>query len=382
MPKDLWRDTGIKPVEGVLSSPGILDDNDLVVEEMIPDYDLFDDCSHKYALIDDTFFGYSTRGCKNKCEFCGVNTLEPRFIDYKGIKPYVNSIREKYGDKQNLILFDNNILASSRLKNAVKDIIDLGFGKGEKYIYTKGKQTFSRQRCVDFNQGTDIRFMTESKVKLLSKLALNPLRIAFDHIKFKKKYVEKVRLAAKYGIHHLSNYILYNFQDKPEDLWERLKINIDLNKELGLQIYSFPMKYIPIGNIDRTYIDKKNWNWQFIRGIQRISNVLKGTIMTNEEFFNRAFGSNVDEFIEILHMPERILLYRDKKPKSLEKSWTKQFRALTPTQKKDLLNIISKCRKAAQLENAYTDAKDKKIKNILEFYLPENMYLPLFPDFN
>jgi radical SAM superfamily enzyme YgiQ (UPF0313 family) len=93
MQDEIWDVTGIKPIAGVLSDPGafrMLDEKDnnlLVVDDMIPDYDLFDDVNHKYSLIKDSFFGYSTRGCPNRCEFCGVHKLEPKFKDYNGIKP-------------------------------------------------------------------------------------------------------------------------------------------------------------------------------------------------------------------------------------------------------------------------------------------------------
>jgi len=378
---ELWRATGIKPLSGVLSKPGILDNNDLVVDEMIPDYDLFNDCTNKFSLLDDSFFGYSTRGCPNDCEFCGVNTLEPEFIDYKGIKPYVNKIRKLYNDKPNLVLFDNNILASKRLRKVVDDIIDLGFGRDEKYTYAKNGRQFAKKRSVDFNQGTDLRFMKESKVKLLGKIALNPLRIAFDHIKYEKKYVEKIKLAEKYKIYNLSNYILYNYKDTPENLWVRLKINIDLNKKLGLKIYSFPMKYIPLNAKDRSYIDEPNWNWQYIRGVQRILNVLKGTVMTYENFFFRAFGSNVKEFIEILHMPEQILLYRGSEPKSIEIEWLNKFRGLKAGEKKELLTFLCKNKYKAAFKIAVYKIKSQRLKSILEYYLSEDKNLKLFPNF-
>lgn len=73
-------------------------------------------------------------------------------------------------------------------------------------------------------------------MELLSQLALKPLRIAFDNIKFEKLYVEKIRLAHQYGVKHLSNYILFNFDDTPEDFYRRLQINIELNEELNLSI--------------------------------------------------------------------------------------------------------------------------------------------------
>ena len=43
----------------------------------------------------------------------------------------------------------------------------------------------------------------------------------------------------------LSNYMLYNFHDTPNDLFQRMRINTSLNEELGTQIYSFPMRYQP-----------------------------------------------------------------------------------------------------------------------------------------
>ena len=385
-PNALWKATGIMPKVGVLDKPKNLDnDNDLIVDEMIPDYELFDDSPHKYLLVDNSYFGYSTRGCVRKCEFCGVPTLEPKFIDYRGIKPYVKGIAERHGEKEHLVLFDNNILASRRFEKIISDIIDLGFERDARFTYEKNGKTFSRQRHVDFNQGTDARLMKEHHVKLLSKIALHPLRIAFDHLKDKEIYKEKIRLAAKYDIQHLSNYVLYNYDDTPEDLWQRLKINIDLNKELGLKIYSFPMKYIPLNYQNRSYIDEPRWNYQYVRGVQRILNVLKGTVMTSEDFFYRAFGNNKEEFIEILHMPEKILMHRGKKLQSEEKDWVKKFRALTKNEKKELLDILCKNRAVKKLRIATSSQKNNRLKKILEYYIPpvsDNKNIQLFADIN
>ena len=43
--------------------------------------------------------------------------------------------------------------------------------------------------------------------------------------------------------------------------------------------------------------------------------------------------------------------------------------------------IFTAQRKIAELKTAYTETKDQKIKSILEFYLPEDKNLKLFPDF-
>ena len=383
MPEELWKETGIVPIQGMLSSPRMLDnDNDYIVEDMIPDYELFDGLGQKYTLIKDSYFGYSTRGCVRKCKFCGVHKLEPKFIDYKGIKPYINKIRQLYGEKCHLVLFDNNILASNYFENVINDIRDLGFGKEDKFesINKAGQKTY-RQRHVDFNQGTDGRLMKEWHVKLLSKIAIYPLRIAFDHIKDKEIYIKKIRLANKYGINHLSNYILYNYNDTPEELWQRLKINIDLNINYGLAIYSFPMKYIPLNSKDRSYIYEPKWNWQFVRNVYRILNVNKGSVMTNEGYFNRAWGETKDEFIKILHMPERILMFRGREKKSDEIDWEQKYDNLTKNEKKELLEILCQNRTKEKLLEAIINVKNSKLNKILDYYVPpkkENSNLSMF----
>ena len=128
----------------------------------------------------------------------------------------------------------------------------------------------------------------------------------------KKQYENAVRLAAKYEIKELSNYILYNFKDTPEELYNRLKLNVDLGEELDIHIFSFPMKYIPLFGEeakDRNYIGKK-WNRKYIRAIQSVLNVTKGIVAPGRSFFEKAFGKDLTEFQEILHMPETYIVYR------------------------------------------------------------------------
>ena len=153
-----------------------------------------------------------------------------------------------------------------------------------------------KRRYVDFNQGVDARLFTPEKVKLLSRIAIRPLRIAFDNIKTEAKYTEALRMSVAHGLKDFSNYLLYNFDDHPDDLYNRLKINVDLSDELGVSIYSFPMKYHPIRKTDdmeedyshnRDYIGK-HWNRKYIRAIQAVLNSTKGKIGRGKSFFEKA----------------------------------------------------------------------------------------------
>ncbi|HOD98187.1 MAG TPA: hypothetical protein PLU95_06485 [Syntrophales bacterium] len=363
MPDELWKETGICPMIGILDKPGLLDgDNDLVVDDMIPDYDLFDKITHRYSLLD-SYFGYLTRGCVNKCKFCGVPIIEPNFRDYAGIKPWVKLINDTYGQKHNLVLFDNNIIASKVFTEIIEDIRELGFERGAKLN--------NRLRHVDFNQGTDARLLKEWHFKLLSKISIDPLRIAFDHVRQTRIYSASIRLAAKYGIHNLSNYILYNYDDTPQELWQRLKLNIDFNRQLGVQIYSFPMKYVPLDAKDRTHIFEPHWNWQFIRGVQRILNVTKGIVMPGEEFFYRAFGESEETFLRILHMPERMLMSRGRVPGEEERDWVSKFDNLTNGEKAELLTILCENRTKKNLVGTIRRNRNGQLKHILDYYLTE-----------
>ena len=92
-----------------------------------------------------------------------------------------------------------------------------------------------------------------------------------------------------------------------------MRINVDLCEELDVTIYSFPMKYHPISDPEyfrnRDYIGKY-WNRKFIRAVQAVLNSTKGKIGRGVDFFEEAFGRDIDEFNKILWMPETFIIYR------------------------------------------------------------------------
>jgi len=283
---DLEEETGIKPHVGLYKK----------VDRLPPDYHLFDGV-YEYP-VHDASIGYTTRGCIRRCQFCAVRDLEPEFIPYIPLKNQVDPA------KKDLILLDNNVLASDEFPTIIREIKECGFQKRAKFN--------GRLRRIDFGQGVDARLLTDEKMRLLSEIAIHPLRIAFDHIELKNLYIEKIRLANKYGVKHLSNYLLYNFNDTPEDFYERLRINIELNEELGLSIFSFPMRYIPLNAKTRGHIDKPHWTHRQLRGVHCILHATRGVVGPRKKFFETAFGRDEDEFKYIIEQSEEHIFYRDK----------------------------------------------------------------------
>ena len=390
-PKEIEEATGIKPHVGILKA-GDLDKGDTqMIDELPLDYSILDEIEYKYPMTN-AYYGYTTRGCIRRCPFCAVPTLEPIYNSYIPLLDRIKRIRELYGEQQNMLLMDNNVLASEQFPQIIQDIIDCGFERGAKFVQPdllaiairnlknnvndrayirkaqsiimdfynrlKGEESYQvykiiskyhiskllttrkeallsaydeikdiyakhfrpapKIRYVDFNQGVDARLFNEENVAQLSRIAISPLRIAFDDIRTRPAYEKALRLSVEAGLKDFSNYLLYNFNDKPIELYQRMKINVDLCEELNVSIYSFPMKYHPIRKKDgdaedfshnRDYIGKY-WNRKYIRAIQAVLNSTKGKIGRGQSFFQEAFGKNEEEYMDLLEMPESFIIYR------------------------------------------------------------------------
>jgi len=328
---ELEESFGIRVVRGLLNAKGDLDRNSLIVDEMIPDYSILKEVDYEYANTD-SYLCHSTRGCPNSCHFCAVNRIEPCFSHYKCLTRQVRSIEELYGTKRKLLLLDNNILASRSFAKIVGEIVELGF--------YRNATLNGRLRFVDFNQGVDMRLLDEPKMKLIAKTAIKPLRIAFDHISLKNMYIDKVKLASENGILNLSNYVLYNFKDTPKDFYERLRINVYLNNQVGTKIFSFPMRYIPLDAKERGYISK-HWSWQLLRGIQCILLATKGKVGPKTDFFHAAFGNTYDDFIRICMMPENYIIYRRHHENNGAMDWNNTYKKLSQNQKRWLFEATA-----------------------------------------
>lgn len=208
-----------------------------------------------------------TRGCVNNCKFCFVPTMEGRKLIVRD--SWENDINPDY---KMITFWDNNFLAIDDLGKMVDKIA--------KY-----------EKKVDFNQGLDAFYFTEDKAKLLSKLNLDCVRFALD-TSAKKKYVER---AIKFAKEHIGKeirvYVLYGYNDSPEDLYER----INLLNELG--VCSYPMRYR--SNLATTSQPScKDWSKEELRGFNLSLYFFyrKGMISTNQDTFSKVYGKNSKEF--------------------------------------------------------------------------------------
>lgn len=316
----------VKNNTGLLNRKGTLGlEHEECVDTMTLDYGILDDIADQYVYpAHDAYFTYMTRGCGMKCQFCAVQTLEPEYIPFISITESIKRVDEQFGSKKDLLLMDNNVLRSPHFDEIIDEIKALGFQKGATYINPKtGK---SVQRFVDFNQGLDAFLLTPHKAERLGELALRPARIAFDHIEDAETYKKAIRLCARSGITHMSNYLLYNGEDftgkghsyhadTPDDLYERMRISMDLCEKLTAElnhkvaIFSFPMRYIPLSDLKRGFVGAR-WNAKYLRALQRMLIPTQGKGVSSHSFFEADFGKSSEEFVMYLAMPEEHLGWR------------------------------------------------------------------------
>ena len=378
-----WR--GIRFVKGLLGqSPAIslqLDDfsEELYsddrfstpIEDLIPDYSILDQIAYKYP-VRDAYFTYASRGCIRKCSFCGVPKLEGDQRDMESITAIVKGVDALYGPKKDLTLMDNNVVASARFKEIIAEIRDLGFTPGAK-LKREGERV-PVQRRVDFNQGVDARILCKDRMYLkeLSTICIRPLRIAFDHLGLRAPYETAIRYAHEFGLTELSNYMLYNFHDSPRDLFDRMRLNVALNEELGIRIWSFPMRYQPTNLPDRSHIGEKWCRYQ-LRSLQLILQATHGVVSGNPTFFKRAFGDSVEEFESILIRPHHFIFNRDWYERLDGRAefdeYTSQVAKLSPAQKTELLMMLSS-RDPRYFSRLMDEATDSQIRNVLRHYVP------------
>jgi hypothetical protein len=188
------------------------------IEHLMPDYDLFG-CDYS--------IGFTSRGCIRECPFCIVPTKE-------GHIKAVSDIYEFWDPRhKHIVLLDNNILAlPEHFKHIARQIND-------------------ESLSVDFNQGLDIRLITEDNASILASLRIKPeIRFSWDDIRIEPQVREHLRILENAGIKRAFWYVLVGYNSTiDEDLYR-----LNLLKERGQRAYVMRYK-----SGEKIYSDMAAW---------------------------------------------------------------------------------------------------------------------------
>lgn len=147
------------------------------IDRIQPDYSIYPNIDSKTA------YGFLTRGCPNKCKWCVVPAKEGN------ITPYMDIEEIAINRRKNIILMDNNVLASDYRLEQIEKIVRLGLR-------------------VDFNQGLDARLVTDDIAKMLAKVKwIKRIRFGCDTPKQIEECERATSLIDKHG--YKGEYFFY-----------------------------------------------------------------------------------------------------------------------------------------------------------------------------
>lgn len=201
------------------------------IEHMMPDYELYG--------IKDTAYGFLTRGCPRGCAFCHVKAKE----GWNACK--VADLNEFWNGQKNIVLCDPNILACRDWR----DLFD---------------QLQDSKAWVDFNQGIDIRLMTNEKADALEKIKIKELHFAWDWYEDKEIIVpamKRFRKRSTINQHNLVVYVLCGFNTTLAQDLERIYTLRDLGFSPYVMLYD--KEHIPAHSDLRRLQRWVNSRWVF-----------------------------------------------------------------------------------------------------------------------
>ena len=179
------------------------------VEHIYPDYSLYPEHTK------DTAYGFLTRGCPRGCGFCHVASKEGK-CSHK-----VADLSEFWRGQKKIVLCDPNILACAEWKDLLRQLID---SKAE----------------VDFNQGLDIRLITEEKAEMLKQIKVDAVHFAWDKYQDKNIVVPKFKQfkdITKWNYRKMTVYCLTNFDTTIEQDLDRIYTLRDMGFNPYVMIY-------------------------------------------------------------------------------------------------------------------------------------------------
>jgi len=187
--KEVEEETGIKPFNGLLDKPGMLDDNDYIIDDLPLDYSILYEIDYKYPT-GSAYFTFMTKGCTRKCAFCSVPILEPTYKEKIPTKDKFDEIKELYGEQQNLLLMDNNVLASPKFPEIIQEIKDMGFYKGATFVEPNQYEIAIRNLKKGINDKGYVRRCHELLSRFAQKRVRHKTQETFKDILGKYKLFE------------------------------------------------------------------------------------------------------------------------------------------------------------------------------------------------
>lgn len=205
------------------------------IEHIYPDYSIY---YNRIAETKDTAYGFLTRGCPMNCDFCIVGKKEG-LVSHK-----VADLSEFWRGQKHIELLDPNMFSCKDWKDLSQQIID-------------------SNSWINFNQGCDIRTMTEEKAEYIKKMKIKMIHFAWDKHEDKEIIIPKLKAFKEitgWDKRKMTVYVLTNFNTTHEQDLERIYTLRDLGYWPYVMIYEKE-------KLPRKHVTRKLQRWVNMRAI-------------------------------------------------------------------------------------------------------------------
>lgn len=205
------------------------------IEHIYPDYSIY---HSRIPETINTAYGFLTRGCPRNCEFCIVGKKEG-LVSHK-----VADLSEFWNGQKYIDLLDPNMFACRDWKKLSEQLIE-------------------SNAWINFNQGCDIRVMTEEKAEYIKQMKIKMIHFAWDKYEDKDMIIPKFKAFKEitgWDKRKMTVYVLTNFNTTHEQDLERIYTLRDLGYWPYVMIYEKE-------KLPRKHITRKLQRWVNMRAI-------------------------------------------------------------------------------------------------------------------
>lgn len=163
------------------------------IEHIMPDYSIYG--------IKDTAYGFMTRGCPRGCDFCHVAAKEGM------ASKKVANLDEFWNGQKYIELMDPNTLACKEWEDVLSQLEE-------------------SKAYVNFNQGVDIRLMTEKKAEKIRRIKTKSIHFAWDRYEDKEIILPKLKMFKEitgWKRKKVTVYVLCGYDTTMEENLERIE---------------------------------------------------------------------------------------------------------------------------------------------------------------
>ena len=177
------------------------------IEHIYPDYAIYG--------ITDKAYGFMSRGCPRRCDFCHVEAKEG------SVSKKVADLDEFWNGQKYIEIMDPNTLACCEWENILDQLID-------------------SKAYVDFNQGVDARLLTPGKIEKIKQIKIKNIHFAWDRYKDKDIVLPKLKMFKEmtgWNRDKVAVYVLCGYDSTMEENLERIEEIRKLNFQPYVMLY-------------------------------------------------------------------------------------------------------------------------------------------------